>query len=286
MTPWKLKTILEKEAYIGFILCLTDNRDLNILIAEKWLKVPDIRQIYSWDGSNDNQEKNNHSKIKKIWDFLPKPSIISSEIKNGEALLIENTIENKEQFKDGRELLLEQIGDSIVFNKKSDSSNINLAIKREKILLLQIIEKQNIFFIDTTDQKRLYEIAAKKLSDKYPTLSYKKLSQYLLEREINHPTGIGNGIALPHAYNKNLTFPICSIIKLKKGIDWKAYDKTAVRLIFLLISPTGDPDRHLSLLSQISHLVGRESARENLIHCKKAEEVLKIIKREMNILEE
>ena len=275
----EVETILEQEPHIGFILCLTDNRDLNILIAEKWLKFRDIQKVYLWDG--EHQAKNENSKIEKIWNFLPKPSILSSEIKNREIILREN----EKNFENGIDLLFQLTETNITVNKQDKSSNINLTIQREKILLLKIIKKEHIFFIDVVKQKELYEIVVKKLSDLHPQLPCKKLTQDLVEREVNHPTGIGKGIALPHAYSKKITSPICSIIRLDRQIEWKAYDKMPVKLIFLLISPTGDPDQHLSILSQISHLIDQEDVRQKLFHCGQ-DELLEIIKRQRSHLKD
>ena len=272
------ESILEEEIHIGFVLCLTDNSELNTLIAQKWIKIPGIHQVYRWNGSLDNSIQNEASKTKTVWNFLPKPSIVSSELKTKETQLIEN----QEKITIGNELLIQIQGNKATFEKLGKngtvSSKINLSIKRKTILLLQIIKKEHILFLEQSDIASLYETAINKLNTEHPYLPKKQLTSHLIERETNHPTGIGEGIALPHAYDKNIRFPLCVVIKVSKGIDWNTYDGLPVKLIFLLISPAGDPDRHLSLLSQIVRLVRNKSIREKLFNAGSAEEVFNIIR--------
>lgn len=274
------QSILDEEINIGFVLCLTDNSELNALIAQKWVKIPGIHQVYRWDGSLDNQIENEHSKMQTVWSFLPKPSIVSSELNAGDAQLIKN----QKNIKEDSNLLFQAQENRIVFEEGSLLSNINLTIKRKTISLLQVIKEQHIFFLNSKEPRSLYQKVIKNLSSQYPYLRQKQLTQYLVDRETNHPTGIGEGIALPHAYDKNVRSPLCIVIKVPRGIDWKAHDKIHVKLIFLLISPAGDPDKHLFLLSQIVHLVRNEFTREKLFNSRRSGEFFKIVKEHVRTL--
>jgi PTS system nitrogen regulatory IIA component len=87
----------------------------------------------------------------------------------------------------------------------------------------------------------------------------------VLEREQILSTGIGHGIAIPHAKS-----PLVSQLMLVSGsspagIPFDALDGEPVRLFFLLIGPDDAAGQHVKALSRIARLVRRESVREALL---------------------
>jgi len=87
----------------------------------------------------------------------------------------------------------------------------------------------------------------------------------VLEREQVLSTGIGHGIAIPHA--KVATVADLQLVcgSSPKGIDFNALDGAPVRLFFLLIGPESAAGRHVKALSGIARLVRQESVREALM---------------------
>jgi PTS system nitrogen regulatory IIA component len=78
--------------------------------------------------------------------------------------------------------------------------------------------------------------------------------QLLMAREALSSTGIGNGIALPHARNPvvlHLTQPSVTISFLKQPVDFGALDGSPVYVLFTLLSPT--THMHLHILSRLSY---------------------------------
>ncbi|BDV03409.1 MAG: PTS fructose transporter subunit IIC [Candidatus Hepatoplasma scabrum] len=76
--------------------------------------------------------------------------------------------------------------------------------------------------------------------------------QNLLAREEQISTGVGNGIAIPHAELKDLLEPKIVVIRTKKSIDWKAIDNKAVNLIISILVPTKDREKHFEILTKLS----------------------------------
>ena len=101
------------------------------------------------------------------------------------------------------------------------------------------------------------------------------LLRALHERERLHSTGIGDGIALPHARNALVGLvdqPIIVFGRHPKGIPYEAIDGIPARLFFLLIAPT--VTQHLAILARLSRLLRDPKLRQSLLEAKSAEEVL------------
>ncbi len=74
----------------------------------------------------------------------------------------------------------------------------------------------------------------------------------LMERETLGPTGVGNGIALPHARLKGLDGVIGVFVRLEKPVDFDAVDRQPVDLVFSLFAPVESGVDHLKALALVS----------------------------------
>ena len=64
-----------------YLLCLTDNSELNALICERWIKINPNIEAFRWD----TEKENNNLAGRVLFSYLPKPSNLSTEIGKGEA---------------------------------------------------------------------------------------------------------------------------------------------------------------------------------------------------------
>ncbi len=74
----------------------------------------------------------------------------------------------------------------------------------------------------------------------------------LQERENLGPTGVGQGVALPHARIDGLTDVKGIFVRLEHAVDFDAIDKRPVDLIFALFAPQGAGVDHLKALAVVS----------------------------------
>ncbi|GGE15646.1 PTS IIA-like nitrogen-regulatory protein PtsN [Gemmobacter megaterium] len=74
----------------------------------------------------------------------------------------------------------------------------------------------------------------------------------LLERESLGPTGVGHGIALPHARLEGLDRIVGVFVRLEKPMDFDSVDRQPVDLIFTLFAPKDSGVEHLKALALIS----------------------------------
>jgi nitrogen PTS system EIIA component len=83
----------------------------------------------------------------------------------------------------------------------------------------------------------------------------RRLFDRLLERERLGSTGIGGGIAIPHARMASLTKPAGLFARLASPIDFDAIDERPVDIVFLLVAPEGAGADHLKALARVSRLL-------------------------------
>ncbi|MBV8191093.1 MAG: PTS sugar transporter subunit IIA [Alphaproteobacteria bacterium] len=83
----------------------------------------------------------------------------------------------------------------------------------------------------------------------------RRLFDRLLERERLGSTGIGGGIAIPHARMPSLTKPVGLFARLATPIDFDAIDERPVDIVFLLAAPEGAGADHLKALARVSRLL-------------------------------
>ena len=103
------------------------------------------------------------------------------------------------------------------------------------------------------------------------------LKDALLERENLGTTGIGQGIAMPHARSSAIKDLTVAFFRSEKGIDFKSMDSEPVHLVFLLLAPVTAGGPYLKLLAKISRLLRGDDFRTALMEAKDVSSVLQII---------
>jgi nitrogen PTS system EIIA component len=101
----------------------------------------------------------------------------------------------------------------------------------------------------------------------------------LREREQLHSTGIGDGVALPHARNALVglvNHPVVVFGRHNQGIPYGAIDGAPARLFFLLIAPT--VTEHLAILARLSRMLRDPKLRKNLLAAETPQKVLELIR--------
>ena len=100
----------------------------------------------------------------------------------------------------------------------------------------------------------------------------------LLEREKVMSTGIGAGIAIPHARCASLNKTIVCIALSKDGIDFNSLDGDPVKMVFLLLGPQDSSTLHVRLLAQIAKMIKDREFIERLRNASTPEEMMKLVK--------
>ena len=96
-------------------------------------------------------------------------------------------------------------------------------------------------------------------------------------REAQSTTGIGEGIAIPHAKVAAVNAPAIAFGKSKAGVDYQSLDMQPTHLFFMIAAPEGGAQTHLDALAKLSGILMDEQVRARLLDATSPEEVLRII---------
>jgi len=99
-------------------------------------------------------------------------------------------------------------------------------------------------------------------SQKIKDISY--LQQQILEREQLESTSIGFGVAVPHCRSQEVSETIVVTGVVKHGFKWNKRDKDPVEIIFLIITPSDDPEKHLEALRIVAQTAGSPDFQEEI----------------------
>lgn len=91
-------------------------------------------------------------------------------------------------------------------------------------------------------------------SGRVPAEHRDEIFRGLLAREELGSTGIGKGVAVPHAKHESMESPVGIVGRSEEGIDFQALDGRNVDLVFLVVSPV-DNEQRLAALKQVSLFV-------------------------------
>jgi len=97
-------------------------------------------------------------------------------------------------------------------------------------------------------------------------------------REQLMPTGVGRGVAIPHARVEGITTPVMAVGLSRAGIDFDAADGLPAHLIFLLLTPPSDEGVQLDMIAEITHLFENDHMREQALEVNSYTEFLALIK--------
>ena len=113
--------------------------------------------------------------------------------------------------------------------------------------------------------------ASEKISDKK---AYKK---GILAREALTSTGIGEGIAIPHAQDASVKKAGLAAMTVPGGVDYDSLDKQPAHLFFMIAAPEDGGSLHLQALAKLSALLMDEDFRKELLNAQTAQEFLSVI---------
>ncbi len=139
---------------------------------------------------------------------------------------------------------------------------------KEKFISLELKE---------TEKKKVIAELVELISKSKKLTNKKAFLKAVQERETLGSTGIGGGVAIPHAKSDEVRDFILVFARKDEGIDFGALDGEKTFLFFALASPKDEVGGHLKILSEISRFVKDKFVVDLLRKAKTKEEVLKII---------
>ncbi|WP_295385226.1 PTS sugar transporter subunit IIA [uncultured Thiodictyon sp.] len=130
--------------------------------------------------------------------------------------------------------------------------------------------------LEIASKKRLLETLARLLATDHPGLEPDAVFERLLERERLGSTGLGHGIALPHARIKAIPQSLGAFVSLTQGVDYDAADGEPVDLAFALLVPETATEEHLQLLAELAGRFNDPELRRRLRQADNAAAILNL----------
>jgi len=113
-------------------------------------------------------------------------------------------------------------------------------------------------------------------------LNRDELFEALLAREQNGSTGVGHGVALPHARVSGLNRMRGIFLRLDTPVDFQAVDEQPVDLVFVLLAPGDANSEHLRALARVSRLLRQPELRQQLRQARSADAIYALLVREQS----
>jgi mannitol/fructose-specific phosphotransferase system IIA component (Ntr-type) len=110
-----------------------------------------------------------------------------------------------------------------------------------------------------------------------PQAQREEILSALKAREEQVSTGIGSGVAIPHAFSDDIEDVVAVFGRSREGIDFEAIDNAPVHLIILFIVPRKDYHLHLRTLAAIAKMFTNGEVRRQLVKAETRDEILAIL---------
>ena len=113
----------------------------------------------------------------------------------------------------------------------------------------------------------------KKMPDIGPALDQ------IVAREVTESTGIGRGIAVPHARIAGMKTMACALGRIKGGMDFLAVDRKPVHLIFLICYPPSEQTTYLNFVATVAKLLRDQELQKRILTAAVTDEIFDILEK-------
>jgi Na+/H+ antiporter NhaD/arsenite permease-like protein/mannitol/fructose-specific phosphotransferase system IIA component (Ntr-type) len=137
--------------------------------------------------------------------------------------------------------------------------------------------KDLIYELPVAKVEEVFRFVGQKLKEKNYIQDIERLVEELLVREQKGSTGIGGGIAIPHAFIKALSKPVVMTLLLEKGIEFNASDGAPVRVLFFVLAPENQRDAYLKILARLATILHHADTKKQLLDAKTSHDAYRIL---------
>lgn len=147
--------------------------------------------------------------------------------------------------------------------------------KKSRVGIARYLDKKLVLFLDVDDREEALNILIESLNDAGKLRDKEQFKQAIFSREEVVSTGVGMGVAVPHAKLEGYDdFFIAIGVQRGKGIDWNALDGAAVHLIFMIGGPEDRQGDYLEILSKLTSAIKDEERRKKLLKTRSNRQVI------------
>lgn len=153
--------------------------------------------------------------------------------------------------------------------------------------ITELLKRDTVIMnLTASNKEAVIDELVEKLSGANRLNSKTEFKEAILKRESQSTTGIGEGIAIPHAKTKAVKQPAICFGRSVSGINYESFDGQPAHLFFMIAASEGANNTHLETLSRLSTLLMDEGFRKQLLEAKDEEELLRLFDEKENEKEE
>ncbi|WP_046173943.1 PTS fructose transporter subunit IIABC [Domibacillus indicus] len=141
--------------------------------------------------------------------------------------------------------------------------------------ITDLLKKDTVIMdLSATDKASVIDELVAKLDQAGRLNDRAAYKEAILAREAQSTTGVGEGIAIPHAKTAAVKTPAVAFGRAKNGIDYESLDGQPSTLFFMIAAPDGANEAHLETLSSLSGFLMDPGFRDELLNAKNEDEII------------
>ncbi|ANB60617.1 PTS fructose transporter subunit IIABC [Anoxybacteroides amylolyticum] len=146
--------------------------------------------------------------------------------------------------------------------------------------ITDLLTKETIVLdLQARTKEEVVDELARKLNEAGVLSDLKAFKEAIFAREAQSTTGVGDGIAIPHAKTAAVKRPAVAFGRSTRGIDYDALDGKPSHLFFMIAAPVGADNTHLEALARLSSMLMDASFRKQIESASSGEELLAMIRK-------
>ncbi len=119
-------------------------------------------------------------------------------------------------------------------------------------------------------QQQLFELVVDKLSGRGLISDRQAVVHEFLKRERQGSTGVGQGIALPHAITSQATQLAVVVVRLRQPLDWDSVDGRPIKLAVVIVAPERERRLYLQVLAEVARSLNQPETRDRVLRARDA----------------
>ena len=243
------------------VLAVSPNLYFNALVCEHWAEVVGPERCFHWSDAAPDAEAERSFVGARVWVDAGTPTDVASGLDTEALALGQITVTDADMAPLGNHLtpLFRVRGGKTTISEdgraETWSPGDTIVLIRKRIAGLAGLVRDTVVIaqpqpdFDTVLQALLETACAT-----WPGLPVDDLRELIVQREQSMPTAIGFGVAIPHAYHDSVQQPQCYVANVAAGMAGETPDGLPIRLVFLVLSPSGQAQAHLKSLAAIATL--------------------------------
>lgn len=257
------RALLDDSRYadVAAVVSISPDVYFNELVCQRWAEVIGPDRCYQWSDAGLDSRGDDVFIGTPIWSHAGDPTDLVSQLESGSAAigsmsLTEDTPDSLGSYL--VPLIRVRQQDVTIAQHPGDSDPLpgdKIVLVRQRVAGLAGLVRDAVIMTESQpDFDAVVQALLERAQAAQPGLPVDDLHKLIVERELAMPTAMGAGVAIPHAYHDAVDAPQCYLASVCAGMTGDSPDGQPIRLVFLVLSPKGQAQAHLTSLAAIAAL--------------------------------